>query len=99
MPKAGSKTRSWWWDHYQDHPIFKSGGGGQGLAVGYAGAVSSGKHKIYCKKCLDSHVHVILQQDKDSVALGHRELERNLEQIESYCMFQSDHLAAHLMPI
>jgi hypothetical protein len=80
MPKAAK--RSWWWDHYEDHPSFKSGPGG---TEGYAGAASSGKHKIYCKKCLDNHVLTLIQQDKDNVTLGHRAIPRDQQQIESYC--------------
>jgi hypothetical protein len=53
---------------------------------GFAGAPSSGKHRIYCKKCLDNHVFSILQQDKDEVTLGHRTIARDQQQIETYCM-------------
>jgi hypothetical protein len=81
MPKAAK--RSWWWDHYEDHPSFKSGQGG---TEGYAGAASSGKHKIYCKKCLDNHVLTLIQQDKDNVTLGQRATPRDQQQIESHRM-------------
>ncbi|KIL56341.1 hypothetical protein M378DRAFT_181993 [Amanita muscaria Koide BX008] len=46
MPKTVAQ-RSWWWDHYEDNPSFKSG---QGATEGYAGAPSGGKHKIYCPR-------------------------------------------------
>jgi hypothetical protein len=76
--------RSWWWEHYHDHPSFQSGQGG---TEGFAGAVSSGKHKIYCKKCLDSHVANLRAADDTAVTLGHRAIARSQDQVESHCTF------------
>ena|ERR1700722_296996 len=82
MPKAAAQ-RSWWWDHYEDHPSFRLGLGG---TEGFAGAPSSGKHKIYCKQCFNAHVAALIQEDKESVTLGTRTVERDQPQIEAHCM-------------
>jgi hypothetical protein len=80
MPKVAQ--RSWWWDHYNDHPSF---GSGQAGSEGYAGAASSGKHKIYCKKCLDSHISIIVNEDNEAQMLGQREIVHDKNQIETNC--------------
>ena len=67
MPKVA--LWSWWWEHYYDHLSLQLG---QGRTEGFTGAVSSGKHKIYCKKCLDSHIAILRAADDAAVTLGHR---------------------------
>jgi hypothetical protein len=80
MPKA--QHRLWHWDHYHDHPSFSLAPGG---TEGFFGAPTGGKHKIYCKKCLDSHVASLAQEDADAVQLGQRMVARDQQQIEAYC--------------
>jgi hypothetical protein len=83
MPKA-THQRSWFWDCYYDHPSFHSGQGG---TEGFFGAASGGKHKLYCKKCFDSHVAAVVQEDKDAVKLGQCMVAHDNPQIETYCMY------------
>jgi hypothetical protein len=51
---------------------------------GCAGAASSRKHKIYCKKCLDSRIFVITNEDKEAKILDQHEIVHNQNQIETY---------------
>ena len=88
MPKV-VQQRSWFWDYYHDHPSFRLGQGG---TEGFFGAASGGKHKIYCRKCLDSHVAALAQEDKEAVELGQRMVARDNQQIETYRMSPSTYI-------
>ena len=57
---------------------------GQKRTKGFAGAVSSAKHKIYCKRCLDSDVASLLAEDGTAIILGQHALAQTQDQIESH---------------
>lgn len=81
MPKAAQ--RAWFWAHYMDHPSFVVRNDDP---EGFAGSISNGKHKLYCKACFLQH-NVKVDEDDNLDVLNNRRVDaRTRHQIEAYCM-------------
>jgi hypothetical protein len=79
-PKPG--LQAWWRAHVRNHPRLDQD---RTDPEGWAGPISGGKHKLYCKRCFDLHIANVQQEDAAEVARGERANVRDIAQIESYC--------------
>jgi hypothetical protein len=83
-PKPG--LQAWWRAHVRNHPRLDQD---RTDPEGWAGPISGGKHKLYCKKCFDFHIADVQREDAHEVAQGQRANPRDLAQIESYCKLRT----------
>jgi hypothetical protein len=64
------KNRIWFRELFRDHPVCADGSH-------YFGARTSGKTKVYCNQCFESHLSQLRQSDDAAVASGSMQEKRS----------------------
>jgi hypothetical protein len=76
-----SSNRSWVRDFFKDHPKLL-----QKASEAFSGTRGThDKPKVFCKRCLEDRVALILRQDAIEVENGSRQVVRTREMVELQC--------------
>lgn len=76
-----STNRLWVREFFKDHPKLS-----QKAAEAYSGTKGTrDKPKVFCKRCLEERVSIILRQDAREVENGSRQVVRTREMVELDC--------------
>jgi len=84
LPSSGPHRRGnrvWVRDFFRDHIVQADGSH-------YFGARTSGKTKVYCSKCFDSHLNQLCQSDEAAVASGSMVQRRSDNILHDLCKYK-----------